>query len=119
MCEKTKPLGQLMRNVRKAKKLSVREVSELTGIHPGAIIKFELNQTDMTISRVFKLCEVLGFSLAEISPENINKTDKKQSMLNAIAIFTDLFYNKFNDKKKIEKRILTLCDVFGFLEDEE
>ena len=70
MCEKTKQLGQLMRDARKAKKLSVREVSELTGIHPGAIIKFEMNKTDMTISRVFKLCDVLGFSLAEISPEN-------------------------------------------------
>ena len=32
MCEKTKQLGQLMRDSRKAKKLSVREVSELTGI---------------------------------------------------------------------------------------
>ena len=71
MCEKTKQLGQLMRATRKAKKLSVREVSELTGIHPGAIIKFEMNKTDMTISRIFKLCEVLGFSLAEISPENL------------------------------------------------
>ena len=71
MCEKTKQLGQLMRNARKAKKLSVREVSELTGIHPGAITKFEMNKTDMTISRIFKLCDVLGFSLAEISPENL------------------------------------------------
>ena len=71
MCEKTKQLGQLMRNARKAKKLSVRKVSELTGIHSGAITKFEMNKTDMTISRIFKLCEVLGFSLAEISPENL------------------------------------------------
>lgn len=72
MCEKTKQLGQLMRNARKAKKLSVREVSEATGIHAGTIIKFELGVTDMTISRVFKICEVIGFSLTEISPENIN-----------------------------------------------
>jgi transcriptional regulator with XRE-family HTH domain len=71
MCEKTKQLGQLIRDARKAKKLSVREVSEATGIHPGAITKFELGVTDMSISRIFKLCDILGFSLAEISPENL------------------------------------------------
>ena len=51
---------------RKAKKMSVRVLSELTGIHPGAIIKFELGKTDMTISRVFKIIGVLGISFDDI-----------------------------------------------------
>jgi transcriptional regulator with XRE-family HTH domain len=80
MCEKTKQLGQLMRATRKAKKLSVREVSELTGIHSGAITKFELGVTDMSISRVFKISEVLGLSLAEVSPENIEMLESIEEL---------------------------------------
>ena len=55
----SKRLGHLFRVNRKAKKMSVRVLSELTGIHPGAIIKFELGKTDMTVSRVFKIITVV------------------------------------------------------------
>jgi transcriptional regulator with XRE-family HTH domain len=80
MCEKTKQLGQLMRNKRKSKKMSVRELSELTGIHPGAIIKFELGVTDMSISRIFKISEVLKLSLAKVSPENIDMSSDIETL---------------------------------------
>jgi transcriptional regulator with XRE-family HTH domain len=62
----SKRLGHLFRVNRKAKKMSVRVLSELTGIHPGAIIKFELGKTDMTVSRVFKIIGVLGISFDDI-----------------------------------------------------
>jgi transcriptional regulator with XRE-family HTH domain len=80
MCEKTKQLGQLMRDKRKSKKISVRVLSELTGIHPGAITKFELGVTDMSISRVFKISEVLGLSLANVSPENIDMSSDIETL---------------------------------------
>jgi transcriptional regulator with XRE-family HTH domain len=80
MMEKTKQLGQLIRDKRKSKKMSVRELSELTGIHAGAIIKFETGKTDMTISRVFKISEVLGLSLANVSPENIDMSSDIETL---------------------------------------
>ena len=52
MCEKSKILGQIIRTKRKSRKMSVRALSELTGIHSGAIIKLELGKTDMTISSI-------------------------------------------------------------------
>lgn len=80
MCEKTKQLGQLIRNKRKSQKMSVRVLSELTEIHAGAIIKFELGVTDMSISRVFKISEVLGLSLANVSPENIDMSSDIETL---------------------------------------
>lgn len=59
-------LGNLFRVNRKAKKMSVRVLSELTGIHSGAIIKFELGKTDMQVSNVFKIIGVLGISFDDI-----------------------------------------------------
>ena len=61
-------LGSYCRQMRKDKKISVRVISEATNIHPGAIIKFELGKTDMTISRVYKIIEAL-----EISGEDIKQ----------------------------------------------
>ena len=85
MCEKSKILGQIIRTKRKSKKMSVRVLSELTGIHPGAIIKFELGKTDMTISRVFKICEVLNISLAEVSSENLEMTEEIKELLKVLS----------------------------------
>lgn len=61
---KAQQIGKLIRKTRKYLKKSVREVSEATGIHPGAIIKFEKGKTDMTLSRVIALFEYLGIPFA-------------------------------------------------------
>ena len=66
MSEESKRLGGLFRINRKAKKMSVRVLSELTGIHPGAIIKFELGKTNMKISGVFKIIKVLEISWDDV-----------------------------------------------------
>ena len=51
-------MGAYFRIRRKKLKISVRVLSELTGIHPGAIIKFELGKTDMTVSRFFLIANL-------------------------------------------------------------
>lgn len=58
--------GQYCRGQRKLKKISVRKMSEATDIHPGAIIKFELGKTDMTMSRFFRIIGYLGISLVDL-----------------------------------------------------
>jgi transcriptional regulator with XRE-family HTH domain len=54
-----KKLGHLIRVRRKEQKISIRVVADATNIHPGAIVKFELGKTDMTISRVGRMMEYL------------------------------------------------------------
>ena len=61
---KVQQIGKLIRNTRKSLKKSVREVSEATGIHSGAIIKFEKGKTDMTFSRIMAIFDYLGLPFA-------------------------------------------------------
>jgi len=52
-------IGGFFRNKRKGRKISVKILSELTGIHEGAIAKFERGLTDMKFTNVLKIKEVL------------------------------------------------------------
>lgn len=68
-------LGGMFRAKRKDKHMSVRILSEMTDIHPGAIIKFELGKTDMTVSRVFKIMQALEISFLDL--QALQLTEKK------------------------------------------
>lgn len=62
-----KKMGAYFRVRRKELKMSVRILSELTGIHPGAIIKFELGKTDMTVSRFFLIAQILRINSSDLA----------------------------------------------------
>ena len=89
---KTQQIGKLIRNTRKSLKKSVREVSEATGIHTGAIIKSEKGKTDMTIARVIALFEYLGlpFSLLDGAREiNVGDWVHISTVANHLVEITD------------------------------
>lgn len=68
-------LGGFFRDKRKARKISTEVLSELTGIHEGAIWKFERGITDMKLTNVLKIIAVLQIDIndLEIYPAIIAK----------------------------------------------
>ena len=60
-------LGAFCRAKRKEQKMSVRVLSELTGIHTGAIIKFELGQVDTRLNTFLKIIDALRIKIEDIA----------------------------------------------------
>lgn len=62
-----KLLGGFFRDKRKARKISTEVLSKLTGIHMGAIGKFERGITDMKVTNLFKIIAVLQIDANDLA----------------------------------------------------
>jgi transcriptional regulator with XRE-family HTH domain len=60
-------IGGFFRNKRKGRKISVNTLSELTGIHMGAIAKLERGITDMKFTNVLKIIAVLKIDANDLA----------------------------------------------------
>ena len=93
--------------IRKAKKISQKEVSESLGISQAAYAKFESGNS-ITVDRLYKITEFLGVSINEILDI---KPTKRNEDLNASLILE-------NEKLKKDLQIQTsLLSAFEMLQD--
>jgi XRE family transcriptional regulator, regulator of sulfur utilization len=67
--EKTAPgVGAQLREVRKARKLSLAEVAEATGISASFLSLVEKEKSDITIRRLVRLIDFYGISITDLVP---------------------------------------------------
>jgi transcriptional regulator with XRE-family HTH domain len=83
--------GERLRNIRKEKGLSARQIADALGIKPPYISDLERGKKGMTISTLEKICKVLNISLADFFQANIQPVD--MAVLDAVA-------NLSEDKKR-------------------
>lgn len=51
-----------IRAIREDKDISQRDLARLLGTTPQQMSKYETGQQEMTVTRLFKVCEILGVS---------------------------------------------------------
>ncbi len=85
MSGKQKPFGDVLREKRMAKQISLRKFADLVGISPTYLSQVEQNNMDPpTAERVKKMAEILGanadelIALAGRMPEDLPKIIQKQ-----------------------------------------
>ena len=61
-----KEIGQLIRHHRRARKMSLQDVSKLTGISISTISKLENNAMELSYTRMMAISEALGVNLTEL-----------------------------------------------------
>nr|WP_321440652.1 XRE family transcriptional regulator [uncultured Hyphomonas sp.] len=61
-----KEIGQLIRHHRRARKMSLQDVSKLTGISISTISKLENNAMELGYTRMMAISEALGVNLTEL-----------------------------------------------------
>jgi transcriptional regulator with XRE-family HTH domain len=61
-------VGAALRRVRKARKLSLAEVAEATGISASFLSLVEKDRSDITIGRLVRLIEFYGISITDLLP---------------------------------------------------
>lgn len=59
-------IGSRLREVRNARKLSIRKVSEATGFSVSFLSKLETGKTSITIKNLLKLLQFYGVTLADV-----------------------------------------------------
>lgn len=64
-------IGCVCREIRKSRKMSVRQLSKSVDICQGAIIKFELGKTDLTSSRLLRIMKHLNIEI--YCPKEVQK----------------------------------------------
>lgn len=62
-------LGEIIRNQRKTKKLTMKELGEKVGVTEGAIHLYEAGKRGMTVSMFFNVCNILGLDANEVMKE--------------------------------------------------
>jgi quercetin dioxygenase-like cupin family protein len=65
------PVGAQLRQVRKARQLSLAEVAEGTGISASFLSLVEKERSDITIGRLVRLIEFYGISITDLVPGSI------------------------------------------------
>lgn len=62
-------LGEIIRNKRQEKRMTMKELGALTGFSEVAIHHYETGYRGMSIGTFFKICKVLGLSPDEVQKE--------------------------------------------------
>jgi transcriptional regulator with XRE-family HTH domain len=92
--------------IRKAKKISQKEISESLGISQAAYAKFESGNS-ITVDRLYKIAEFLGVSINEIidiGPTKLNE-DLNESLILEIESLKKQNENLIKDSQKDEQII--------------
>jgi XRE family transcriptional regulator, regulator of sulfur utilization len=82
----TGELGTRLRQLRRARGVSLAEVAEGTGISPSFLSMVEKGKSDITISRLMRLVHWFGVSVADLvqepssSPVQIVRADERRSL---------------------------------------
>ena len=70
--------GQHMRKARKAKGLTLREMSELTGLSYNGISQLELDKRDGSIVTIEMLADALGLSIDEYTGHQVKEESNER-----------------------------------------
>lgn len=65
-----------IREIRKAKKMKLRELSAATGIVIQALSRYELNQNRLPLDRAMKIAGALGVSVEELIEKESTSNEK-------------------------------------------
>lgn len=79
-------VGQKLRQLRRAKKMSIYDVERATGLHFSTISRYERNERQPSLDTLRELAEIYGASLAElVSDEKREMTRQLPEELGARA----------------------------------
>lgn len=71
---KNEVLGRILKEARKAQKLTQMELQDLSGVSTSVIYKLENGRTDVSMGSIFAVADALGVQLIAQSPlgEEVN-----------------------------------------------
>lgn len=107
-------IGTKVKEIRKAKKISIKELAEMTELSTGLISQIERNQTTPSIVSLWKLAKGLGISIGYLFDEEkqaphvpvVKKADRKKIITGDHHAIYELLSPDSN--RKIEFLMITL-----------
>jgi len=100
-----KSIGENIRNIREAKKISQYAVAFTIGISQAAYSKIERGETEIKARHVYMIAEVLKTSVYEILPASISSSslEGEDYLLKPIIIAVKKIWFSFLARKRMEK----------------
>ena len=106
-------LGKTIRKLRKARKLSLKEVADQIGCSPSYISQVETAKIDPSASRLKEIAQALGTTIVQLFSEQtsekeiVRKEDRQRASIPASKMIFEILVNQSPDKK-MDARIATI-----------
>lgn len=97
-------LARAIKKYRKARKLTMEQLSEKSGINLSTLKKYETNNRNPKLEQLSKIAEALEVSVFEFLDIEVNSVNDIISLVNKMNIATDIDWDIDNDKVCISFR---------------